>query len=107
VTTDQRSFPDGSIEWADRPAGECGPNVIPLPTAKLDLWVVCFCTDDTHPEREFAQRQTWTDGHYVIVPAWHTNRTEAVTDYNHAAGQRHIVHRTAHIVVRPDTVEVA
>lgn len=108
MTTDARTFPDGTIEWADRPGiGECAPNVVPLPTTVIDLWVCCFCQDDTHPEREFAQRQTWTDGHYTITPAWHLNRPDAVTDYNHAAGQRHIVHRSAHIVVRPDTSEVA
>lgn len=87
--------------------GEVPPNVTPIPTTAVDLWTVCFCQDNTHPEREFAQRQTWVDGSYTITPAWHLNRAEAVTDYNHAAGQRHIVHRAAHVIVRPDTVEVA
>lgn len=91
----------------DRPAGEVSPGVVPLPVAKVDLWIVCYCADDTHPEREFAQRQVWGDGTNVIVPAWHTDRGGAVTDFNHGAGKRHIVHRAAHIVVRPDTVEVA
>lgn len=92
----------------DRPvAGEIPPGVVPLPTSIVSLWCVCFCTDDTHPEREFAQRQTWGDGQYVFTPAWHLNRADAVTDYNYAAGQRHIVHRSAHVVVRPDAVEVA
>lgn len=107
MTTETRTFPDGSVEWADRPTGEIPANVVPIPGAKVDLWTVCFCADDTHPEREFAQRQTWADGSYIFTPAWHLNRHDAVTDYNHAAGQRHIVHRTAHVTIRPDTVEVA
>lgn len=100
---------DGDVihEWCDRPAGEIAPGIVPAPVTTLDLWVVCYCTDNAHPEREFAQRQTWGDGHYIFTPAWHTNRADALTDYNHAAGQRHIVHRTAHVTTDAMTQEVA
>lgn len=98
---------DETFLGADRPAGEIAPGVTPIPTAKIDLWLVCYCQDNTHPEREFAQRQTWGDGQYVITPAWHTNRAKAVSDYNHGAGQRHIVHRTAHVTVDAMKREVA
>lgn len=92
---------DGSpiIEWH---AGEVPPGVVPeARPADLSLWIVCFCEDGTHPDREFAQREIWGDGHNVIVPAWHTDRAAAVRDLAYAGGTKHIVTRDVHLATGP------
>lgn len=123
MTTDARTFPDGTIEWADRPAGEIPPGIVPRPTlmdqiagqahagglnvTTSDQWILCWCEDNQHAPSQWMQREVWGDGLPQIIPAWRHDRREVVTDYHTTHGNRHIVHRAARVITGPAKSEVA
>jgi hypothetical protein len=79
-------------ERADRDAAE---------TRLPDLFIVCFCADNTHPEHEFMQHND--DMGRDLGPLWRDTRAEVHEDRLYIPGPSHVVVRLGAYRVEADS----